>query len=76
MPPPGLPIAWQERKHATVAGQFGDPAFAAEVLVRPSILTHIMNQGFAVLWSDSDIVWLGNPLPLLPGTADPHSVRT
>ncbi|CAM9634317.1 unnamed protein product, partial [Laminaria digitata] len=54
---------------------FGDPAFAAEVLVRPSILTHIMNQGFTVLWSDSDIVWLENPLPLLPDTANPSAVR-
>ncbi|CAN0411584.1 unnamed protein product, partial [Scytosiphon promiscuus] len=48
------------------AGQFGDSIFAKMVLVRPKILQSILNQEYAVLWSDSDIVWLDNPLSLLP----------
>ncbi|CAM9206713.1 unnamed protein product, partial [Hapterophycus canaliculatus] len=63
------------RKHASRAGEFGDASFAAEVLVRPSILSHILAQSFTVLWSDSDIVWLSNPLPLLPDAYDPSDVR-
>lgn len=43
--------------------------------MRPSILSHILAQKFTVLWSDSDVVWLDNPLPLLPDTRDPSDVR-
>lgn len=52
--------------HATRAGTYGDFAFAAEVSVRPFILQSVLREGFAALWTDSDMVWLGNPLPLLP----------
>ena len=34
--------------------------------MRPRLLHSILSQHYAVLWSDSDIVWLDNPLPLLP----------
>ena len=57
------------------AGNFGDDVFKAEVLVRPSILEHILNQGHALLWTDSDMVWLQNPLTFLPDVNDSTGVR-
>lgn len=57
----------QERK-AVKAGQWGDAIFKHETVVRPDILLSIMGQGYKVLWTDVDIVWLGNPMPLLPDT--------
>ncbi|CAN0058993.1 unnamed protein product [Ectocarpus sp. 13 AM-2016] len=57
-----------ERHRAVKAGQWGDEIFKHETVVRPDILLSIMAQGYKVLWTDVDIVWLGNPLPLLPDT--------
>lgn len=65
----------QERPRAVKAGAWGDAIFRAETLVRPDILSSILRQGYAALWTDVDIVWLGNPLPLLPDLRDPTSVR-
>ena len=53
----------------------GDDTFKSQVLIRPSILLHILKQGYTLLWTDSDMVWLGNPLPLLPDMDDPEAVR-
>ncbi|CAN0318804.1 unnamed protein product, partial [Scytosiphon promiscuus] len=39
--------------------------FKEQTTVRPSILLAIMKQGYRVLWSDADIVWLGNALTVL-----------
>ena len=52
----------------------GDETFRSQVLVRPNILLHILNQGYSLLWTDSDMVWLDNPLPLLPDINDPEAV--
>lgn len=43
--------------------------------MRPSILNYILKQKYSVLWTDSDMVWLENPLPLLPDMEDPSAVR-
>lgn len=64
----------QERHHAVKAGRMGDETFRSQVLVRPKILLHILNQGYSLLWTDSDMVWLENPLPLLPDINDPEAV--
>lgn len=58
----------QETHRAVKAGQWGDAIFKRETVVRPDILLSIMGQGYKVLWTDVDIVWLGNPMPLLPDT--------
>eukprot|EP00904_Undaria_pinnatifida_P006456 jgi/Undpi1/2940/HiC_scaffold_14.g06317.m1 len=55
-----------ERQHSLKAGTIGDARFAAAVLIRPKILISILKQGYSVLWSDADMVWLGNPLSLMP----------
>lgn len=52
----------------------GDETFRSQVLIRPKILLHILNQGYSLLWTDSDMVWLDNPLPLLPDINDPEAV--
>ncbi|CAN0317802.1 unnamed protein product [Pylaiella littoralis] len=57
-----------ERQHAVKAGQWGDDIFKHEALVRPDILLSILRQGYKLLWTDVDMVWLRNPLPLLPDT--------
>lgn len=67
-------LAIQERHHAIKAGSFGDDTFKSQVLVRPNILLHILNEGYNLLWTDSDMVWLNNPLPVLPDTNDPEEV--
>lgn len=64
----------QEHPHATKAGNWRSPVFKSEVFIRPEILLSILNQGYTVLWTDSDMVWLKNPLPFLPGSKDTHSV--
>ncbi|CAN0301406.1 unnamed protein product, partial [Ascophyllum nodosum] len=56
--------------HATKAGAFGDDVFKAEVLVRPHILQAILKRGYPLLWTDSDMVWLRNPLTVLPKVND------
>lgn len=38
------------------------------------MLRHILKQGYTLLWTDSDMVWLGNPLPLLPDVHDSEAV--
>lgn len=38
------------------------------------ILLHILNQGFTVFWTDSDMVWIQSPIPLLPDIHDPEAV--
>lgn len=43
--------------------------------MRPSILNYILKQKYSVLWTDSDMVWLDSPLPLLPNIEDPSAVR-
>ena len=53
----------------------GDATFQSQVLVRPSILQSILAAGYTALWTDSDVVWLGDPLLLLPDINDPSSVR-
>ncbi|CAN0040821.1 unnamed protein product, partial [Laminaria digitata] len=63
-----------ERQHAIGAGTYGDAVFQSQVLVRPRLLQSILAAGYTALWTDSDIVWLGNPLPLLPNVHDPSSV--
>ena len=60
-------------QHATVAGAFGNDMFKTQVLVRPKILQRILDFGYTALWTDSDIVWLKNPLLLLPDVRDPFS---
>lgn len=52
----------------------GDATFQSQVLVRPSILQSILAAGYTVLWTDSDMVWLGDPLPLLPDVNERSSV--
>lgn len=64
----------QKRPYAIGAGSYLDPIFKEQTLVRPGILSAIMRQRYAILWTDTDIVWLGNPLPLLPDLNDPLSV--
>lgn len=64
----------QERHHAIQAGRIGDDTFKAEVVIRPQILLHILNQGYPCLWTDSDMVWLENPLPFLPDIDNPETV--
>lgn len=39
------------------------------------ILLNILKQGYTLLWTDSDMVWLRDPLPLLPDLNDPTAVR-
>ncbi|CAM9904550.1 unnamed protein product [Scytosiphon promiscuus] len=63
-----FPQKSSKRRHAVKAGQWGDAIFKHETVVRPDILMSVMRQGYRVLWTDVDIVWLGNPLPLLPDT--------
>lgn len=53
----------------------GDDTFKSQVLIRPNMLLHILKQGYTLLWTDSDMVWLGDPLPLLPDMDDPEAVR-
>lgn len=57
---------YKERRHSAPTGRFGDSKFAELVFVRPKLLHSIISQGYAALWSDSDMVWLDDPLPLLP----------
>ena len=52
----------------------GDDTFKSQVLIRPKMLLHILKQGYTLLWTDSDMVWLGNPLPLLPAMNHPEAV--
>lgn len=54
----------------------GDATFQNQVLVRPSILQAILAAGYTVLWTDSDMVWLENPLGYLPDINDPSAVST
>lgn len=72
----GLVPSQGRRKHSTEPGIFGDSAFADQVVIRPGILEAILNQGYGVLWTDIDIVWLGNPLPLFPRVGNPSMVST
>lgn len=58
--------ACQGRHHSVQAGVWGDAIFKAETVVRPDILLSILGQGFKVLWTDVDMVWMDDPLPLLP----------
>lgn len=60
--------------HATQAGTFGDQEFKAQVLIRPDILIAVLAQGYAVLWTDIDIVWLADPFPLFPAVGNPNEV--
>ena len=53
----------------------GDDTFKSQVLIRPSILLHILKEGYTLLWTDSDMVWLENPLPLLPHVNNSNEVR-
>lgn len=57
---------FQERHHAIQAGEIGGDTFKSQVLIRPHVLLRILNQGYTLLWTDSDMVWLRNPLPSLP----------
>ena len=57
-----------------MSGRIGDENFSEAVLVRPRLLRSILSQGYAALWSDSDMVWLKNPLPLLPQLDDAEGV--
>lgn len=65
----------QERHHAMKAGVYGDDMFKSQVIIRPLILLNILKQGYPLLWTDSDMVWFGNPLPLLPKITDSSAVR-
>ncbi|CAM9232206.1 unnamed protein product, partial [Scytosiphon promiscuus] len=59
-----------ERKHSIKAGRWLDQIFKEQTTVRPSILLAIMKQGYRVLWSDADTIWLGNALTVLPVPQD------
>lgn len=61
--------------HAVDAGWMRNKIFEAQTVIRPSLLLHIVNQGYTALWTDSDMVWLDNPFPFLPHVHDPESVR-
>lgn len=61
---------------AKAAGQKQNQEFAEADLLRPNILHFILKQGYGALWSDSDVVWIQNPLPLLPEMGTPSAVRT
>ena len=59
-------IVKQSGQKSIKAGVLGDERFADAVLVRPQMINSIISQGYTMLWSDSDVIWLNNPLPLLP----------
>lgn len=48
--------------------------FKSQVVVRPDIMKAILDSGYNALWTDADMVWLGNPLTLLPSVGNPNSV--
>lgn len=66
----------KQRHVAIKAGQIGGDTFKAQVMLRPKVLLHVLNQGYTLLWTDSDMVWLGNPLPVLPDMNDPEAVSS
>ncbi|CAM9429766.1 unnamed protein product, partial [Hapterophycus canaliculatus] len=70
-----FPSEDSERHHAIKAGKMGDETFRAQVLIRPNMLRHILKQAYTLLWTDSDMVWLGNPLPLLPDIHDSEAAE-
>lgn len=37
-------------------------------------MSGVLSHGYAVLWTDIDIVWLGNPLHLMPAVGNPKAV--
>ncbi|CAM9858217.1 unnamed protein product [Laminaria digitata] len=69
-----IPADVSERKHAARASKYGDRQFAAEVLIRPLLIGPILEKHFAVLWTDSDMVWLQDPFPLIPDIGDASTV--
>eukprot|EP00903_Cladosiphon_okamuranus_P005636 g5602.t1 len=69
------PSEGSERHHAIKAGRMGDDTFKSQVLIRPNMLLHILKQGYTLLWTDSDMVWLENPLPVLPDMDDPEAAE-
>ncbi|CAM9141525.1 unnamed protein product [Scytosiphon promiscuus] len=70
-----FPSEDSERHHAIKAGKMGDETFRAQVLIRPNMLRHILMQGYTLLWTDSDMVWLGDPLPSLPDMHDSEAAE-
>ncbi|CAN0266884.1 unnamed protein product, partial [Ectocarpus fasciculatus] len=65
-----FPEAGSERANSVQAGRFGDNIFKQQTIVRPDILLPILHQGYKALYTDVDIVWLGNALSLLPNSRE------
>lgn len=59
------------RHQAITADQLGDKKIVAEVMARPFLLRIVFVAGYAMLWTESAMAWLGYPLPLLPDVRDP-----
>lgn len=64
----------QNRRHSLKPGTLGDERFAEAVVARPFFIKSIVGQGYSVLWSDADMVWLGNPFSLLPPLGEDSGV--
>eukprot|EP00904_Undaria_pinnatifida_P002825 jgi/Undpi1/12543/HiC_scaffold_6.g02212.m1 len=68
------PSAVKSKRYSTEAGKYGDKRFAEAVVVRPQLIKSIISQGYTMLWSDVDMVWLRNPLSLLPQIGEDSDV--
>ena len=46
-------------------GSYGSKFFREITKVKSRVVLRILKKGYSVLWSDSDITWFKNPIPLL-----------
>ena len=49
----------------SIAFEYGGKAFGALVRQRPRRIASLLRKGIAVLYSDLDLIWVHNPLPML-----------
>ncbi|CAM9902178.1 unnamed protein product, partial [Ectocarpus sp. 13 AM-2016] len=68
-----FPEVVSEKIHSVQAGRWGDNIFKQQTIARPDLLLPILRRGYKALYTDVDMVWLGNALSLMP---NPRETQT